>query len=245
MANCTRCRWHPGQPVTNRQSMRSLFLSWSLEPVMPLYPGTPSLIIQAERVLAVGDSCNRSLLTLSNHSGTHIDAPAHFITTGRTVDSYSPEELRFSNPLLLDVSLPDDKGIKPQELEVGNFNLSADLLLIRTCACHYRSADPSRYSTNGPWLTPEAAHWIRQSFPRLRAVGIDTVSIASPQHRAEGWESHRILLGTEAYATQPLLIIEDMDLTADLSGLCEVMLAPLRFSGLDGAPATVIGYCNV
>jgi arylformamidase len=49
-----------------------------------------------------GDNYNTYLLTLENHCGTHVDAPAHFLEGGRKISEYQPDELLFRNPIILD-----------------------------------------------------------------------------------------------------------------------------------------------
>ena len=83
-----------------------------------------------------------------------------------------------------------------------------------------------------------AATYVVEQFPALRAIGLDTVSLACMQHLEDGLEAHRILLRGEG---RRFLIIEDMNLDRDLSRLQQVMAVPLFIEGADSSPCTVMG----
>jgi kynurenine formamidase len=116
-----------------------------------------------------------------------------------------------------------------------------DLLLLRTGYTRMRRADPARYSTFAPGMSVEGAQYIAQNFPKLRALGLDTVSLACMQHLEEGLEAHRVLLGGEG---RRFLIIEDMNLDYDPSALQRVFALPLFIDGVDSAPCTVMGITH-
>jgi len=79
---------------------------------------------------------------------------------------------------------------------------------------------------------------LRASFPDLRAVGMDVPSFSCIRHLDETMRAHNVVLGGEG---RRFLIVEDMDLDQDLSGLAEVWLAPLLVDGTDSGPCTVFG----
>ena len=60
-------------------------ISYNLDRQSPLYPGTPPVTIEPFRSIDRGDSANNSIITLSSHTGTHIDLPRHFCSSGKTV----------------------------------------------------------------------------------------------------------------------------------------------------------------
>jgi kynurenine formamidase len=73
-----------------------------------------------------------------------------------------------------------------------------------------------------------------------RAIGVDFVSSSSISHRDDGRAAHRAFLAPNDPG-EPILLIEDMDLSADLSQLMRVVVAPLRVEGMDSACCTIIG----
>ncbi|MEM3032415.1 MAG: cyclase family protein, partial [Nitrososphaerota archaeon] len=211
-----------------------VYLSHVLSQRTPSYGGGPGLTIQPYRQLARGDSNNSYILTLFNHLGTHVDAPNHFIPNGRTISSLSPEELFFHSPIL--VETPKDAGelLRKEDLEVYQDILGeADILLLRTGFQRYRDVEPDLFMNRGPCLTAGAARYLK-SFPSLRAVGVDMISISSPLHREEGRSAHRELLSGRGF-----LIVEDMDLMGKPTHLKRVLVAPLMVEGCDSSPCLV------
>lgn len=75
----------------------------------------------------------------------------------------------------------------------------------------------------------------------IRAVGIDWISASSFIHRKEGRAAHRAFLNPEGEG-DPVLLVEDMNLFADLTRMSRVLVAPLIVEGIDSAPCTVVGY---
>ena len=74
------------------------------------------------------------------------------------------------------------------------------------------------YATNNPGLHPDLGRWFRVNYPEIRAVGMDWISISSFAHRETGREAHRAFLDPDG-AGQPIVILEDMDLSSDLQNL--------------------------
>lgn len=218
---------------------RFVRLSYTIAEATPLYPKTPAVKIGVDKGISKGDSCNTFLITLSNHTGTHIDAPNHFHSSGKKISDYSLNELFFKRPCVLDCPKAGDEPIGLNDLS-GKMQKGTDLLLIRTG--FYKIRGTETYTTKNPYIPPETAIWLRTSCPSLRAIGIDCISVASPLHREMGRETHRILLGENTeFKCPPLLIIEDIDLGVDLLNLSEVMAVPLYIEGIDSSPCTLIG----
>jgi kynurenine formamidase len=188
-----------------------------------------------------GDVSNLFVLQLSNHTGTHIDAPWHFVRNGLSISQFRLEEFVFEHPLCIDFSLGDGEMFQASDLEPYFDRISdCDLLLLRTGYSHVRRTDPDRYRHFSPGMSIEGARYLEQ-FPGLRALGLDTISLASMQHLEEGLEAHRVLLGGQ---NRRFLIIEDMNLDRDLSQLERVLALPLFIDGVDSAPCTIMGITN-
>ena len=81
---------------------------------------------------------------------------------------------------------------------------------------------------------------MRENLPSIRMIGIDWISISPYQDRELGREAHRVFLDQKG-RNNPVLLIEDMDLSGDLKELTEVWASPLRVERVDSAPCTVIG----
>ncbi len=175
--------------------------------------------------MARGCTCSK----VANHTGTHLDAPAHVIAGGLTIVDFSPGELTYLRPTLIDVRLPEASVVEPRDLVEAVEGLDdPDLLLVRFGCAEMRRADPRAYSTRCPGFGPTAARWLRERFPSLRAIGLDVPSIACIAHLDETMRAHHELLDGDG---RRFLIVEDMRLDADLDGLNEVRLWPWLVSG--------------
>jgi kynurenine formamidase len=201
----------------------------------PVYGGRKPIEIMSCKSIARGDSANVSSFKMENHWGTHVDAPNHFFNKGMKVFEYPPEFWIFKNPQVLPVSLgPSEvikefpKGITPQ----------TDLLLIQSGWCGRRHDEA--YVMENPGIAPDAGFYLRRKYPALRAVGIDWISVSPYADRELGRLTHKAFLDPDGQ-NDPIVLIEDMELSFDLSSLREVVVFPLRMEGLDSAPCTVVG----
>jgi arylformamidase len=219
-----------------------LELSHHLSVDTPIPPGVPPVEFRHHFSMDRGDVSNLYVLQFSNHSGTHIDAPRHFVRNGLSIGDFSLPEFVFERPLCVDISVGDGEILQPSHFEPHFAAISeCDLLLLRTGYARVRRIDPARYSKFAPGMSAEGALYISRNFPQLRAIGLDTVSLACMQHLEEGLEAHRVLLNGEG---RRFLIIEDMNLDFDLSRLKQVFALPLLIDGVDSAPCTVMGITH-
>lgn len=224
-----------------RQTVSSdLVLSWLSHPLdgeTPHYGGGKGVAVAVDKSIADGDSCNTSLLRISSHLGSHVDAPRHFIQTAPAIDSYDPSEWVFTSPLLLDVPSKPGQLIGADDLpDIDCNEKEVDLLLIRTGFEQFRRED--LYWENGCGLLPELAEHLCSCYPSLRAIGLDTISLTSYQHRDLGRKAHY------AFLSKNIRIFEDLALNhikGPLS-LIKVIALPLLIAGCDGAPCTILGW---
>lgn len=215
-------------------------LSYLLSPDTPTPGGRCPLRLTVDESLAQGHPGNTFYLTLWNHCGTHVDAPAHMVPDGVPITQVSTADLVFERPVVLDVPKADDELVTEADLMGHRQALAAsDAVLIRTGFSRWRQTDPDRYRDHNPGLSASAARFLAQpQFAKLRAVGIDAVSIAATACLDEGIKAHHILFAAQREG--PVLIIEDVDLRGDLSGMQRLIVAPLRAAGLDSSPCMVL-----
>ncbi|MEM2910193.1 MAG: cyclase family protein [Nitrososphaerota archaeon] len=213
-----------------------ILLSHKLSTATPVYAGGPSLKLRPLRQIIKGDSSNSYIIEMLNHLGTHVDAPRHFDPFGRSIADYGIENLTFRRPLLLNMPKQDSELITAEELEVYKNKIAeADMLLIKTGFQKFRSPEPERYSMHNPGLSSGAANYIVKTFPKLRALGLDTISLSSVDHREDGRLSHKTLLSGRDF-----FIVEDMDLSKLTDSPKLVIVVPLFVEGIDSAPCTVL-----
>ncbi len=193
---------------------------------MPIYEGDPAVEIAAWSALRKGDSANVSFLHFGAHTGTHVDAPAHFIEGARKIDALSLDVL--IGPARV-VRVPDHVAeIDPKFLE--NFDLTAvERVLFHTRNSNFWSEGFRKDFTH---LLPEAAEKLVEI--GIKLVGTDYLSIEkfhSGHHR-----THLALL------SKGVVIVEGLNLSAVPAGDYELICLPLKIAdgAGDGAPARVV-----
>lgn len=218
-----------------------LRLSYPLSSSTPFYESLDPPSLRQLYSLEGGDACNSYYLTTSNHAGTHVDAPRHFNASGRAICSYSPDELTFRRTTILPVVPPSDLLLRKVDMEgVTRVAPDCEMLFVQTGYGSIREKDPRTYVNRGPGFSREAAEFLMQTLPELRAVAMDFMSVSSMLHEVEGAEAHRVFLGCAGYSDRSVLLVEDVMIPADLSPPRRVMIVPWLFEGLDSAPCTVL-----
>ena len=214
------------------------YLSYPLSNSTPLYGGGAGINIQPENEISNGDSCNTLKIVFSNHSGTHIDFPAHFNAAGKTLSDYSAKFWVFNSVELIDLSgLVNDCDIIDSQLFPKIKNEKAELVLIKTGYSIYRGTD--RFNLTPPGLSHKLSEYLRKAYPNIRCVGMDLISISSFCNRQEGRLAHKSFLAPDI--GEPILLIEDMSLDSYQPGM-KVVVAPLLINNADGAPCTILAY---
>ena len=216
-------------------------LSYPVDQNTPGYGSTPKPTINPYRKISKGDGSNSCIITIHNHTGTHVDAPRHFIPDGRAISNYSFDDLIFNNPLLIEC--PKDPGelIKLEDIPMQELG-SADCLLLHTGFSRIRDRGREIYRTRNPGISPEVIFWLRKEFPLIRCIGIDSISISSFQHREMGKETHKAAFIDQTGLGEPLLLIEDMNLNtlSTDNKLRKVVVIPWQILGIDSAPCIVL-----
>ena len=193
---------------------------------MPVYEGDPSIEIQPWSALAHGDSANVSFLHFGAHTGTHVDAPAHFIEGARKIDALSLDAL--IGPARV-IRVPDDFA------EIGpDFLAECDLDHVERVLFHTRNSSfwSEGFRKDFTHLLPEAAQILVDRGVKL--VGTDYLSIEkfhSGHHR-----THLTLLSSN------VVIVEGLNLSEIAAGDYELICLPLKIAdgAGDGAPARVV-----
>ncbi len=192
-------------------------------PGMAVYPGDPPFAL--ERLHRRPDSpFETSRLTLSTHTGTHVDAPAHFIPGGATVDQL-PLEILLGKARV--VELLALEKIERSDLEA--LDLRDDLRVLLKTRMSPLMQKPG-FHEDHVYLTQDAAAYLAQA--GIKLVGFDYLSIERPG--SAEFPAHRALLGAG------VVVVEGLDLSEVEPGEYEMACLPLRVAGGDGAPARVV-----
>ncbi|MDP2949205.1 MAG: cyclase family protein [Chloroflexota bacterium] len=200
-------------------------ISMTLCPYMPVYPGEPQPIIQPLSQIARGDVANVSLLTLGSHTGTHIDAPCHFLADGQTVDKLALDAL--VGPALV-VQAQAAQEITAADLESLAIPQTTERLLFKTRNSELWGKE--RFQTDFVSLAADAARWLVER--GIRLVAIDYLSVE--RFGAEFFEVHETLLRAG------IVVVEGVDLRRVSPGPYFLACLPLKIEGGDGAPARAV-----
>ncbi|MEE8583203.1 MAG: cyclase family protein [Dehalococcoidales bacterium] len=199
-------------------------VSLTIEPGMAVWPGDPPVAMESASAITEGGSSNLSRLKMGSHTGTHVDAPRHFIDGAAGVDAISSDVL--TGPARL-FQLPRVKRIDRRVLEGLDLE-GVSRLLLGTGNSALLGKKP--LSMDYAFVTGDAARYMVGRGVKL--VGIDYLSIE--EHGTVVHPVHHALLGAG------VVIVEGLDLAGVPAGDYELMCLPLKMKDADGAPARVL-----
>jgi arylformamidase len=198
---------------------------------VPLYtgmvhwPDNPPCGIQLTMSIDSGDGCNLSHLSMGVHTGTHMDAPLHFIRGGKSIDTL-PFEATVGSARVLEIS--DPQAVKVAELEPHAIQ-PGERILFKT-SNSTRAWKSDTFVEDFVYISHEAAQYLAEK--QAQTVGVDYLSVGG--YRIDGPETHRALLGAGIW------IIEGLNLSNVQAGSYELICLPLKMMGAEGAPARAI-----
>jgi arylformamidase len=200
-------------------------VSVTLRTGMVSWPGDPPARISHALDIERGDPCTVSLLEMGAHTGTHMDAPAHFVRGGIGIDDMPLDAAMGSARV---IPIRDRKSIKPGEL-VRHAIRRGERVLFKT----HNSAhcwDTDSFVEDFVCLSATAAQYLAER--QVRLIGVDYLSVGG--FRADGVESHQALLKAGIW------IIEGLNLKRVRPGRVQLVCLPLKIAGGDGAPARAL-----
>lgn len=213
--------------------MKYIWLSHQFTIDTPMYGGAKDFKIIKENAIENGDSCNTSSLVLPSHTGTHVDAPRHFIQNGKCIEDYPSEEWVFNSVQVINFNAAPGQIIDNGDLDIKK-NSSTEIILLRSSFEQWRGDD--LYWEQNPGLSPELADYMIGLCPKLKIIGMDFISISSYMHREIGRKAHRTFL------SKNIRLIEDMHLKAlkEEMIVSQVIVMPIRFYNAEGSPCTIL-----
>ena len=191
---------------------------------MPFYPGNPEFELQPIKRIAEGGSSNVSKLVLGTHTGTHVDAPKHFIDDGATADQL-PLDVLIGPAHVIEIATR--AGITEQDLASAGVDDDARVLIKTSNSALWTS---TAFHQDYAHLTEGGARYLADRGVKL--VGVDYLSVE--QFKKPGAPAHRALL------SRNIVIIEGLNLSKVDAGMYDMFCLPLPIVGGDGAPARVV-----
>lgn len=194
---------------------------------LPTWPGDPNVELGRVSKIEEGANANVSQICMGVHTGTHVDAPFHFLPGGSTVESMPLDVL--VGPVLV-VRIPDEvEVINSEALKQAHIPANTERLLFKTRNSAFWAEKEQHFHTDFIGIDQDGADYLVNL--GIKLVGIDYLSI-SPYHHSR--PTHEALLSAK------MVIIEGLNLARIEPGSYTLYCLPLKLGGSDGAPARAI-----
>jgi len=189
------------------------------------WPGDPAFDGQRKADMARGDVCNLTKLSMSAHTGTHMDAPLHFVRDGATMDALPIDAVVGEARV---IAIDDPAAIQPDELQKHDLQPGERVL--------FKTRNSERLWHDQPFdedfvhiSAAGAAYLVERG---VRTVGIDYLSIGG--FKTDGVECHQIMLGAGIW------VIEGLNLHDITPGKYELACLPMRLRDAEGSPCRAV-----
>lgn len=190
-----------------------------------VWPGDPPLKVERIADMEKGHDSNLTRLNISAHSGTHMDAPLHFVKDAAGIDEI-PLEVVMGEARIIEIR--DDVSIKSSELKQYEIKEGERILLKTKNSDHDWSEKD--FNENFVHLETEAAEFLAEK--KIKLLGVDYLSISG--YNKNETEVHQAILGAGIWAVEGLKL-RDIE-----PGNYELICLPMKIKNSDGAPARVL-----
>jgi arylformamidase len=205
-------------------TLQTFDISRRLEPDIAVWPGDTPFSITTVSSLANGDSVNLTTLTMSSHTGTHVDAPYHFVAGGRTLESVDLDPYWG----IAQVVTVEKSGGPLFPADFSDYDLGrAPRLLVHSATSE---ADPSLFPSEFVYPSPELADYLGEHGVVLYGTDGPTMDAADS----------KTLPGHHALHRNGIVILEGLDLSGVPDGLYELVALPLKIANGDGSPVRAV-----
>lgn len=188
------------------------------------WPGDPPLELERLSDLARGDDSTFSRIHMGLHTGTHVDAPLHFVRGGATILEM-PLEVMVGPAKVIEFTVDVISAAAIEASGIG----TGDRVLFKTRNSTLWK-QPRDFREDFVHLSTEAAEELAGR--EVKLVGIDYLSVSG--YRKNEVEVHRALLEAGVW------ILESLDLSQVAAGPYELLCLPLKIEDAEGAPARVL-----
>ncbi len=203
--------------------MKIIDISWPISEAITAYKDQKTVQCTQIKTFAK-DGSRESAICFSAHTGTHVDAPSHFLRDGKTIDEIHLDRL-IGKAVVLDMLTIGD-SITDEDLEGYEID-EGDIVLFRTANSAYGPADP--FEKSFIYIHASGARYLMQK--KIKAVGIDYLGIerGDPEHTV-----HTMFMKAD------IAIIEGLRLSHVQAGTYFLVCLPISVIGLEAAPARAI-----
>ncbi|MGI2335532.1 MAG: cyclase family protein [Dehalogenimonas sp.] len=209
----------------NANTSKWIDISVNLSDGMVHWPGDPPVNIVRVQDLDKGDTHSLSRLTMGSHSGTHVDAPSHFIRGAASISDLGPDVL--IGPARV-IEIENQDVINIDELRRHQFQ-PGERVLFKTRNSDFWKASV-KFETDFVHISVEAAEFLAQA--GISVIGVDYLSVGG--YKQNGSQVHQVLLKAGIW------LIEGLDLSPVGPGVYDMICLPLKIKHGDGSPARAV-----
>lgn len=203
--------------------MNILDISWPLTSDMTGYKDRKDFAVEHIKTFE-NDQVRQTTICLSSHAGTHVDAPAHFLQEGATVEKTDLKAL-IGPCKVLDCTHINER-ITDQDLEKFPIG-AADIILLKTNNSFYEATAP--FNSNFVYVDESAAHYLVEK--KIKTIGIDYLGIERNQ---ADHQTHRLLMKNN------ITIVEGLRLAEVTATHYQFVCLPLAVIDTEAAPARAV-----
>lgn len=202
--------------------MKIIDISWPLSSATTGYKDREILKFEPRKTFDK-DGVRETIITIDTHSGTHVDAPSHFLRDGKTIDQIHLNRL-VGKSVVLDVTNVQEKITRDVLAQFDHLITENDIVLLKTQNSATNATD--KFTPHFVYLEVSGAEYLKEK--KIKAVGIDYLGI---EHSQQGHLTHKMLMEHD------IVIIEGLRLVHVAQQEYFFVCLPLLAVGLDGAPA--------
>lgn len=207
--------------------METYDISLTISPSLPTWPGDPGILLERVEKIEDGSNANVSQINMGVHTGTHVDAPFHFL--GGNTATIEKLSLKLLTGRAYVLHLPEAEVIDAATLARAEIPPRTRRLLFRTRNSEYWARQEKEFQTDFVGVNADGAQFLVERGVKL--VGVDYLSVAPYR---ESRPTHEILLKAG------IVVVEGLDLSKISQGRYTLYCLPLKLAGSDGAPARAI-----
>lgn len=200
-------------------------ISIGLKSGMVHWPSDPGVVISRVADMHKGARCNISHINMGSHTGTHMDAPLHFLKDGVSLDKM-PLDATVGSARVIEIK--DRNFIRADELK--KYKLKKGERILFKTANSKKGWRSDEFMTEFVHIPAETAQYLAKT--GVRTIGVDYLSVGG--YKKDGRQTHEALLGAGIW------LIEGLDLSKVTPGRYQLICLPLKILNADGAPARAI-----
>jgi len=211
--------------------MKPVDLTLTISQNLPIFPGSPQpQFINWSKIKSEG--FNLELLFLSSHTGTHMDAPFHFIENGSKINQILVERL-VRDAILIKIKKQANQAITKNDIlqyEKKNTQIPIDATIVFETGWH-KNLQKKSYFEQNPGLSPSAAKYLASK--KINMVGIDSPSIDLGSNKK--YSTHKILSKNNIVIVENLVNLEKIN-----KSKFKFVVLPLKLKNATGSPVRAI-----